>query len=116
MAISPKVPTRASLPRGAERIAAILNQPEIVFPDESSDGIKVEDVAQCVGNHDGSGLFAAGRFKLAYIDLVAGQGYIHEDRHQSILNDRIHGGRETGSDGDDFVAGLEPAVAKLWAR
>src|ERR1017187_2164740 len=29
----------APLPRRPERIAAILNQPEIVFPDESSDGI-----------------------------------------------------------------------------
>src|SRR5271166_1001243 len=104
----------ASLPCGTKRIAAILDEPEVVFPGKCSDGIEVKDIPQGVGDHDCPGLFAAGSFELADIDLVGGQRDIHEDRYEAILNDRIDCSREARSDGNYFVARFEPAVAEFW--
>ena len=86
--MSPKVPTRSPLPGRSERIAAILNQPQVVFLHESGDRVKIEDIAQGVGDHDGLCFFAARGFELSHVDFIGRQGDIHENRYQAILNNR----------------------------
>ncbi len=53
-----------SLPGRSQRIAAVLNQPQIVFADELHDRIEIEDIAQRVRNDDCPGLLAAGGLEL----------------------------------------------------
>ena len=55
--------------RGAESIAAIFNQPEIVLPREGGNGFRVEDISQRVGEDDGAGLRAEGGFELRDVNL-----------------------------------------------
>ena len=105
-----------ALPGGAERVAAVLNQPEIMFFGECRYRVEIEDVAQGVGDHDRPGLLAAGSFKLSYIDFVGRERHVDEDRNEPVLNDGIDGGRETCSDGDDFIAGFETAGRPVWER
>ena len=53
-----------------------------------------------------------GGFELRYVDVVGGKLNVDKDRHQAVLNNRIDGGRKAGGNGDDFVAGLQSAVAE----
>ena len=97
--------------RGANRVAAVFNQPKVVLPGECGDRIEIEGIAQRVSQHDGLGALAQGFLKLADIDVVSRNGYVYKNRHQSILNDRVDCGWKASCDSDDFIAGPELPLA-----
>ena len=98
---------------GTKRVAAVFDEPQVVLLAELRDRAEVEDIAERVGDHDRLGLLAAGSFQLGDINLIGRQDHIDEDRHEFVLEDRIHGGRESGGDCDDLIAGLELAIPQL---
>ena len=100
-----------ALEGGSEGVAAVFDEPEVVFFAEGGDGFGVEGVAEGVGNHDGTGLLAAGLFEFGDVDFEGGEGNVDEDWDEAVLQDGVNGGGESGGYGDDFHAGLELAVA-----
>ena len=90
--MSPKVPTLRpfQVEPSASQQSSISQR--LCFLRERGDRVEVEDVAQRVRDHDGSGLFAARGFELAHIDVVGRQRDIDEDRHEAILDDGIDRG------------------------
>src|SRR5215472_6612600 len=61
------------LPGRAERIAAILDKPQVVLLCKGSHRIQVEYIAQRVRDHDGARFVAAGGFELGDVDLIGRQ-------------------------------------------
>ena len=101
-----------AVPVRSERVAAVLDQPQVVPLAERRDGVEVERVAERVGDHDGAGADAAGRLQPGAVDVVPGQRDVDEDRDEAVLDDRVHRRREARGDRDDLVAGAETAVAQ----
>src|SRR5277367_6276003 len=99
--------------RGAEGVAAVFDQPQVVLPREGSDGIQIKHVPQGMGDDDRPGFFAARSFELIDVDFIGGQRDIHEDGHETVLKDGIYRGGKAGGDGDDLVARLELAFAQF---
>ena len=56
--MSPKVPTGLAAIGRAERVAAVLDQIQVVLFAERHHRVEVERIAQRVGDHDGAGLVA----------------------------------------------------------
>ena len=54
-------------------------------------------------------------FELVGAAIQRGRIVVNEHRHEAVLQDRRDGGGKTGGAGDDFVAGLQLAVAELGA-
>ena len=100
----------------AERVAVVLNQPEVVPFAKFQGGGEVEGIAQRMGHHHGLGLAGDVRgFELVGAAVERGRVVVDEHRHAALLEDRGDGGGETGGAGDDFVAGPQLAVAQLGA-
>ena len=97
---------------GAEGIAVVLYEPEVVFITEILDLLDVEGVAEGVCDHDRLGLGGEGFLQHGGIDVVLGDGDIHEHGYCTILDARCDSGGESACDGDDLVAGEDPAVAQ----
>jgi len=51
--------------------------------------------------------------QLSHINLIGGQRHVQEDRDKPVLEDGVDGGGKACGDGDDLVAGLQSARAKL---
>ena len=98
---------------GAQCIAAIFDQPQIVLFAQCDDDFQVERVAQGVGQHDGLGLVGDGRFDFRGIDIVGAQFDVDKHRYRAIAEDRIDGGREAGGNANDFIARLDRACTQF---
>jgi len=95
----------AALISGTDGIAAVLDNPEIVFGCEGHDGVEIKRIAQRVRQHDRSGAFGDGGFKLSYVNVVSGNLNVDEDRDEAVLEDGIDGCGESSGYGDDLVPG-----------
>src|SRR5579872_3196670 len=91
----PKGSNVATFECRTERVATILDQPEIVLSGKSGDGIKIKNVSERMRDEDRLGPIAARRFELAHINLIARNSHVHENRYQTVLKNGIHGGRKT---------------------
>ena len=96
---------------GAERVAAVLHEPEVMPPAEVGDRGTVERIAERVGEHHGPRLVAAGRLEAIHVDVVGGVCFrmldVDEHGHAVGLQDRVDRRGETRGDGDHLVAGLD---------
>src|SRR5205085_65146 len=96
--------TDATAPvRRTDRIAAILDQPQVMLTGELGDSPEVKRVAECVSRHDRASSRRQGGFQLRYVEVIRRYVDIDEHRHQAVLDDRVDRGREAGGDGDDLV-------------
>ena len=91
---------------GAERIAAVLHQQQIMFLGEGGDRGQVKRVAQRVRHHDGAGARAKRLLQPGDVDVVSRNVHIQEHRNQPVLDERVDGGRKPGRTGYNLVAGL----------
>ena len=98
---------------GAQRIAVVLNQPQIVCIAECLDCRQVKRVAQRMCNHNCLGLGREGCFQFSNINVVLRNRHVHKHRHCAILDGRGHGGGETAGNSDNFIALLDLTVTQL---
>ena len=98
---------------GAQRVAVVLDQPQVVGVTERLDGGQVKRIAQRVGDHDSLRLGGEGCLELGDVDVVLGHGHIHKHGHRAVLDGRGHGGGEAAGHGDDLVALPDLAVTQL---
>ena len=98
---------------GAQGIAVILHQPEVMGIAEGFDGGQVKRVAQGMGDHDCLGLGGKGSFQLGHINVVLRHGHIHKHRHSAILQRRGDSGGEPACHSDDLIALFDLAVAQF---
>jgi hypothetical protein len=103
---------RAAVPARAQSVAAVLDQPQSVALAERRDGVEVERVSERVGDHHGPRAIAHRSLEPADIDVVLGQGDVHEHGHEPVLQDRVHRGGEAGGYRDHLVARTQPPVAQ----
>ena len=96
---------------GAQRIAAVFDQPQVVLLAQGSDHVQAERVAQAVRQHDGLGLRCDGRFDLGRIDVVGEPVHIDKHRYRTKLQDRVDGGGKACRHTNDFVTFLNGARA-----
>ena len=96
----------------SDGIAAILDQPEIVFGGQLHDGIEIEWIAESVRQHDGPGAIGDSRLQLGGVDVVSRNLHVNKDRDKPVLNNGIDSRGESGGYGDHFVSGRELAVAE----
>jgi len=73
-------------------IAAILNQPDVVFLGESRNSIQIKNIPQSVRDEDRLGLGGECGGQLTDVDFVCRQNHINEHRNQAVLEDWIQGG------------------------
>ncbi len=97
---------------GAERIAAVLHDPQVVPPGQGQHRVQVEGIAQGVGEHDGAGLLAHRGFQLRGVHVAGGQLHVHEHRHQPVEQHRVHRGGKAGGHGDHLVTGPQGPLAQ----
>ena len=105
----------AAVVAAAEGVAVVFDQPEVVLVAEVAQRAQLEGDAHGVGHHDGLGLGADGGFDGLQGRDIGAELDIDEDGYGAELDGRVHGGRETGSDGDDFITFLDAPVAELGA-
>ena len=100
----------------AQRVAVVLDEPEMVFSAKVHCGGEVKRIAQRVRHHHGLGLAGHERgFELVGAAVERGRVVVNEHRHAALLQNRRDGRRKTGGAGDDFVPGAQLAVAELGA-
>ena len=97
---------RLAVVGGAERVAAVLDQVEIMFAAERRHGAKIERVAKGVRDHHRARSRAQGAFEMRHVDAVGAQLSVDEYRDQPVLHDRVHRGRESRRRRDHLVARL----------
>ena len=93
-------------------IAAVLNQPEVMFGSESRNRIEVERIPQRVRKNNCLRPRRNRRLQLRNIDVICRKLHIHEDRHKPVLENRIDGRGKSSGHGDNFIARPKPAIAK----
>ena len=99
-----------------ERVAVVLDEPEVVAAAELGDGREIEGVAQGVGHEDGFG-FARNEGLFELIDAhVERDGIdIEKDGDAAVLNDGRNGRGKARRRGDDLIAGTDTARTELGA-
>ena len=96
-----------------QRIAVILDDPELMFLGQLHDHIQIERNAQSMSHHDRSSFGTNSVGDSFRNSGVIAKIHIHEDRHQLILDHRGDRGGKCGSHGDDLIAGFQAAAAEL---
>src|SRR5258708_18709841 len=91
----------------SERVAAILDEPEMVSLHKLHHSVEVEGIAKGVRNHHGRRFLAQSIFQPRNVDVVGGNGDVDEYRDEAVLDDRVEGGGEARGDCDDLVARFE---------
>jgi hypothetical protein len=109
--IAPKL----AVPGGAERVAAILQEPKVVLLRERGEHVEIGGDADGVRDENGARFRADGGLDLLDVDVVAARLAIDEDGDEAILHQRRERGRERDGWGDDFVAGAQ-AILDLRAE
>ena len=102
---------RLALVCRADGIAAILDQPEIVFSDELHYRGQVERIAERVGEHHCTGFVRTRFLQLTDINVIGRYGDVDEYGHELVLNDGIYRGGEACRDCNDFIAAFQAAGA-----
>ena len=110
----PKGGREPAVVAGAQRVAVILHQPEVVAVTKLPDLAHRVRHAHRVGDHHRLGLGTEGCLDLLQHGHIAAQFHIHKHRHGAILHDRRDGCGEAGRHGDHLVAGLDAPVLQLW--
>ncbi len=108
----PNVPGLDRLPARAERVAHVLDDPEVVTSRHLEDAIDVERVPERVGQDDRPRPGADRLLEKLRVEVVGRELDVEEDRHETVLEDRVEGRRETGRARDDLVARLQPTLAE----
>jgi hypothetical protein len=67
-----------------------------------------------VGEDDGASAIGERGVEVGDVDVEGRDLDVDENGNQAVLDDRVDGGRKAGGEGDDFVAGLELAVAEAF--
>jgi hypothetical protein len=106
----------APVVRGAERVAAVLDEPESVRFGERGDCRDVEWIAERMRDHDRARAVAEGGLQHVEARAERGNRDVDEDGHESVLKDRIHRGREACRDGDDLIAAPDLPVPECRRR
>ena len=109
----PNVPVSRPRYREPERVAVVLDHPQVVFLREVADDVQVEWHAERVRHHDRAGPRADRLAQPLGNRAVVPQVHVDEDRHQVVLQDRAQRRGKPGRHGHDFVARLEPPIAQL---
>jgi len=99
----------------AEGVAVVFHQPEVVTVAYITQFGQLEGHAHSVGHHHRLGLRTDGGLDGLQGRDVGAELDIDEDGHGTVLDGGVDRGRKTGGDGDDFIARLDAAVAKLGA-
>src|ERR1039457_2450126 len=73
----------------------------------------VKGITQSVGDHYSLCTIREGCIKLSHVDVVSGEGDIHEDRYGAVLDDWSDRGWEAGRHGNDFIAALNAALPQF---
>ena len=100
-----------------ERIAVILNEPDVIFAAKLKNTGDVERISQCMGDHHGLGLsLPECGLQLVCADVASDGIVINEDGDRSILKNRGNGRGESCSHRDHFVPGHDPFVRRKLVR
>ncbi len=84
----------------SERVAVVLDHPEIVALGEIADDVQVERHAKCVRHHDRARLRTDRRSQLIGIGRVVAKVDVDEHRHEPVLQDRRERRRKPRGDRD----------------
>ena len=95
---------------GAERVAVIFNEPQIVAPAEFADFVEIERVAEGVSDKDRFGFGRQRQFQFIRVDIAVGQN-VHKYWYCAELHNGSYGGGESGGHADNFVAALNAPFA-----
>ena len=98
---------------GAQGVAVVLHQPQLVLVAERLHFLQVKGVSQGMGDHHRLGLIAESRFQFAHIDVILRNCDIHKNGDRAVLQGRGHGGGEAAGHGNDLVALLDLTPAQL---
>jgi len=98
---------------GAEGVAVVFDEPEIVLIDQIHDGVEVEWDAHRVGHHDRLCFRADGGGQPFGDGSIVTQVHIHKDGNQLVLEDGVERRGEAAGRGDNLIAGLEAAILEL---
>ena len=95
---------------GAEGVAVVLDEPEVVLFHEIHYGIKMEGNPHRVSHHDGFCLRTNGRNKSFGNSGIIAEVDIYKDGNQLVLYNRIQRRGETTGSSNDFIAGFEASI------
>ena len=96
----------------AERVAVVLNEPEVMLVAERFDCLEVEWIAERMREHDSLRPRRVCCLELCDIDVVLRNRDIDKDRHGAVVHNRRNGRREPRSNGDDLIAAPDASLAE----
>ena len=102
--------------RRSERVAVVLDQPEVVLLGEVDHRVEVEGVPERVRGDDRPRPRPDRRLELRHVEVVRLQLDVDEDRDEPVEQDRVERRREACGDGDHLVARAESPLAELLRR
>lgn len=115
-ALGGQIPEGARQPApvgAAEGIAVVLDEEQPAVAGDLGDLLDGEGVAERMGDHDGPGARTDGLRDPLRGGVVGAEFDVDEDRHQTVLQDRVDRRGKAGRHGDDLVAGHQPEVLQL---
>ena len=96
----------------SQGVAVVLHQPQVVFVAKCLHRSQIVGIAQGVSDHHGLGFLGAGRLQHGHVDVVLGNGHVHEHRYRAVLDHGVDRGGEATGHGDDLVPPLHPALSQ----
>ncbi len=103
---------RSTVIFGADRVAHVFDQPQIVFVGERTHGGQIERIAQGMRQDDGSSAVRNRLFQARNIEIVGRDIHIQKNGDRPVLRDRINRGGKTGRHRNHFVSRLQAALAE----
>ena len=91
----------------SQSVAVVLHKPQLMGIAEGLHGRKIKGIPQGMGQHHGFRLLRKRAFQLCDVDVVLGNGHIHEDRDGAVLDHGRHRGGESAGHRDDLVPGTD---------
>jgi len=98
---------------GAQGVAVIFDEPEIVLIDEIHDSGEAERDAHRVGHHDRFCFGSDGVSQPFGDSGIVAEVHIHKDGNQPILEDGVERRGKAAGRCDDLITGLEAAILEL---
>ena len=98
---------------GAQSIAVVLYQPQVVLIAECLHSRQIKGISQSMCDHHRLGFGRERSFQFRNINIVLGNRHIHKNRHRAILNGRSHSSGEATGNGDDLVPLLDLTITQF---
>src|SRR5215472_17295185 len=101
-------------PGRAKRVAAVFDEPDIVFLAKLGNSIQIENIPQGVSNHHCLNAGRVRHLELCDINLIPRYRHIQKYGDKIVLDDGVYRRRKSSGHGNHLVSRFQLPVTEAW--